>query len=107
LQQDPSTTLVSVLLLTDRGRDWLNPPEWIDRLHPQLVLLNVAAGDWDGFPPSQIIDALKCYSLLRTDVNGWIHISTEGAQMCVEVERSERKFRNEIPLLGIRTNQAD
>jgi competence protein ComEC len=87
LQADPRLRQVSAYLLADRGRDWLNPPEWIDRLQPQVVLLSVAAGDWDGFPPPETLQALEGYTLLRTDRNGWIHLSTDGVQMWVEVER--------------------
>jgi hypothetical protein len=30
---------------------------------------------------------VKDYELLRTDLNGWIEISTDGSQMWVNVER--------------------
>lgn len=53
---------VTALLLSDGGYAPVNPPEWIERLHPQLALL-------------------------RTDQNGWIELSTDGEQMWVEVER--------------------
>jgi competence protein ComEC len=87
LQTNPNLSQVSAYLLADRGRDWLNPPEWIDKIHPQVVLLNVAAGDWDGFPPAETLQALQGYTLVRTDRNGWVHLSTDGKQMWVEAER--------------------
>jgi hypothetical protein len=33
-----------------------------------------------------VIEALDGYTLLRTDRNGWIHLTTDGEQMWVEVE---------------------
>ncbi len=78
--------LVNVLLLADNGYAPLNPPEWINNLYPQLVLLSVAPDDPSGLPDRETLDALGGYSLLRTDQHGWIHISTDGKQMWVEVE---------------------
>jgi competence protein ComEC len=78
---------VSALLLADQGYAPSNPPEWIAALHPQLLLLNVAAGDKDGRPDRETIEAIQGYTLLRTDQNGWIQLSTDGGQMWVEVEK--------------------
>lgn len=77
----------TALLLADSGYAPLNPPGWIWRWHPQLVLLSVEAGDYDGRPDADVLAALDGYNLLRTDQNGWIEISTDGEQMWVEVER--------------------
>ena len=78
---------VTVLLLADNGYARLNPPAWINNLNPQLVLLSVAADDSAGRPDAGTLDALGGYSLLRTDQHGWIHISTNGEQMWVEIEK--------------------
>ena len=78
---------VSVLLLADSGYAPINPPEWIENLNPQLAVLSVAADDRFGMPPVTTLDSLQEYTLLRTDINGWIHISTDGQQMWVESQR--------------------
>jgi competence protein ComEC len=78
---------ITLLLLGDNGYAPLNPPDWISNLNPQLVTLSVAPDDRDGLPDRETLDALNGYSLLRTDQNGWIHITTDGQQMWVEVER--------------------
>ena len=83
---NPGLAQVPVVLLADRGRDWLNPPEWIEKLQPQVILLSVSAGDYDGLPTEETLHRLQGYTLLRTDVNGWIHLSTDGKKMWVEVE---------------------
>ncbi|MBW8012141.1 MAG: DUF4131 domain-containing protein [Chloroflexi bacterium] len=78
---------VTALLLADNGFAPINPPEWIANLNPRLVLLSVAAGDYSGLPSPETLAALDGYTLLSTDQNGWINLSTDGKQMWVEVER--------------------
>ena len=78
---------VTMLLLADNGYAPLNPLEWINNLNPQLVLLSVAPDDPSGLPDRQTLDALGGYSLLRTNQHGWVHVSTDGRQMWVEVEK--------------------
>jgi beta-lactamase superfamily II metal-dependent hydrolase len=78
---------VTALLLADSGYAPLNPPEWIAALRPQVVILSVASGDPDGLPDQDALDTVKDITLLRTDRNGWITVTTDGEQMWVEVER--------------------
>jgi beta-lactamase superfamily II metal-dependent hydrolase len=78
---------VSALLLADQGYAPSNSPEWIAALHPQLLLLSVAAGDKDGRPDRETLETIQGYTLLRTDQNGWIQLSTDGGQMWVEAEK--------------------
>ena len=78
---------VDVLLLADAGFAQTNPPDLIENLNPQLGVLSVSAGDPNGMPPQETLDNLEGYSILRTDRNGWIDVSTDGAEMRVEVER--------------------
>jgi beta-lactamase superfamily II metal-dependent hydrolase len=47
----------------------------------------VAAGDRRNLPDVEVMDAVQGYSLLRTDQNGWIELSTDGERMWVEAER--------------------
>lgn len=87
LRNGASVGPVSVLMLADSGYAPSNPPEWIANLNPELVILNVAAGDVDGLPDGEVLETIKEYALLRTDQNGWIEITTNGEQMWVNVER--------------------
>lgn len=80
---------VDVLLLAESGYAPSNPPDIFENLNPQLVVLSVAAGDENGLPHQEVLDALEGYSLLRTDRNGWVDVSTDGAEMRVTVERGE------------------
>jgi competence protein ComEC len=88
LQNGASIGAVSVLSLADSGYAPSNPPEWIANLNPELIVLSVAAGDIDGMPDSAVLETIKDYSLLRTDRNGWIEITTNGEQMWVNAERA-------------------
>ncbi len=78
----------SVYLLANNGSGSHNPLEFVRRLQPQLILLSVSKGDWYGLPHAETIARLEGYPLLRTDLNGWIHIQTDGKHVWVEVERN-------------------
>jgi len=78
---------VSLLSLANSGYAASNPEEWIVNLNPELVVLSVAAADENGMPDGETLDAVSGFTLLRTDENGWIDITTDGTQMWVSVER--------------------
>ncbi len=80
---------VDVLLLADSGYAPSNPPDILENVSPQLVVLSVAAGDPDGLPSQDVLDSLDGYSLLQTDRSGWITVTTDGDAMRVEVERGQ------------------
>jgi competence protein ComEC len=87
LQHNSSMRNISAVLLGESGYAPLNPPDLLSFLHPQLALLSVAAADKTGLPSPETLNALQGYTLLRTDQNGWIELTTDGKQMWVEVER--------------------
>jgi competence protein ComEC len=78
---------VSALLLADNGYAPSNPPEWIENLSPEIVLLSVSSLDSGGMPSKETLEAVEEYTLLRTNQNGWIELSTDGEQMWVEAAR--------------------
>ena len=78
---------VTALLLAESGYAPINPPAWLEHLHPQVVLLSVSPGDHHGLPSPETLEAVQDYTLLRTDRNGWIELTTDGEQMWVEVEK--------------------
>jgi len=80
---------VDVLLLADAGYAPSNPPELIENVNPELTVLSVSAGDPNGLPSQDVLDALDGYSLLRTDHSGWIQVITDGEKMRVETERGQ------------------
>jgi competence protein ComEC len=78
---------LSVYLLSDHGRTESNPTWWIEELNPRLLVLTAAADDPGGLPEPQLLDQLGGYSLLRTDLNGTISVTTDGQQMWIAVDR--------------------
>ena len=78
---------VTALLLAGNGIASLNPTEWFGNLNPQVVLLSVEAGNLHGLPSPETVEVLQSYTVLRTDRNGWIRLTTDGRQMWIEVER--------------------
>lgn len=81
--------MVDVLLLSESGYAPTNPPDLFENMTPQLVVISVAAGDPNGLPSRDVLEWLDGFSLLRTDRNGWIDVSTNGVEMRVTVERGE------------------
>jgi len=73
LLDDPVLLPVTAMLLVDGGAAELNPPEWIEKLRSQVILPS-AAGD-DPRPDPQM---LQSPTLLSTDQNGWIELTTDG-----------------------------
>lgn len=78
---------ITALLLADSGYSPLNPQEWIDNLSPQLILIGVAAGNYDGLPSLDTLQHLQAYTVRRTDRSGWIMLHTDGEEFWVEVEK--------------------
>lgn len=78
---------VTALLLAESGYSPSNPPEWLFNLKPEMYILSVAAGDFDGLPSPGLLETLQDANILRTDSMGWIEFSTNGQEIWVSVER--------------------
>jgi competence protein ComEC len=87
LQKDPRLRSLSVFSLPNSGYPALLSQAWLEQLAPELVVLSVAADDPYGNPTPEVLKMLRPYSLLRTDLAGWIEVSTDGKQMWVFSER--------------------
>ncbi len=87
LQQEPVSQPVTAVLLPAGGEARLNPRSWLAGLRPWGAIVSVEAGDRRGRPDGETLDALRGTTLLRTDRNGWIRLSTDGERLWVEVER--------------------
>lgn len=87
LEYGKTVGVVSTLLLADSGNALLNPPEWIETLRPQLILLSVAAGDPNGLPHPETLQNVAGYTLLRTDADGWIEIASDGNRFWAATQR--------------------
>jgi beta-lactamase superfamily II metal-dependent hydrolase len=54
-----------------------------------VALISVSPADLQDLPSPETLALLQGYTVLRTDRNGWIELSTDGVQMWVEVEESK------------------
>jgi competence protein ComEC len=77
---------VTALLLSESGYAPSNPLEWLANLKPEMVILSVAAGDPDGLPSPELVEALEKANLTRTDVSGWVELASDGQQVWITVE---------------------
>lgn len=75
---------IDLLLLAHSSYAPLNPPSWLTSLAPQLVWVQVN----DEEPSPETLAALNAATILRTDVNGWLRITTDGETMWTEAERA-------------------
>ncbi len=87
LQNGEAVGPIQVLSLAQSGYAPLTPPDWISNLNPSLVVISVGAGDANNRPDKEALEALSGRSLLRTDINGWIDVASDGTHMWVTVER--------------------
>ncbi len=78
---------VTLFSLPDSGYPALISEEWLAHLAPQVAILSVAADDPFGNPTPEVLKMLRPYSLLRTDLAGWIEVSTDGERMWLSSER--------------------
>jgi competence protein ComEC len=78
---------VTAALLADGGSAAANPADWLQGIRPWVSLISVEAGNRRGLPSPETLAALAGSTVLRTDLNGWIELTSDGEQLWVEVER--------------------
>jgi competence protein ComEC len=84
---DPRLMSVSAVLLPAGGYAAVNPDEWLVHLNPGVVLLSLRTGEMPVELPQSISNPLRNRSILRTDLNGTIDLTTDGSKLWIEVER--------------------
>lgn len=67
------------------------PPERIERVRPLMVFLSEATGEWEGRPDPERQEAWKGYTLLRTRLNRWVEVTTDGDGIWGEAARREER----------------
>jgi beta-lactamase superfamily II metal-dependent hydrolase len=81
---------VTAVLLPGGGAAAVNPEGWLRSLRPRLALISVEPGNRGGLPSAETLSALGGSTVLRTDLNGWIELTSDGEQLWLEVERVPR-----------------
>jgi competence protein ComEC len=70
-----------VLELPARGSDKANPAAFLQKVHPQIAVVSVGAGNRAGLPDPAVqsrLQTLTGATLYRTDKNGTIEMVTDG-----------------------------
>jgi competence protein ComEC len=80
---------VTALLLSESGYAPANPPEWLANLNPQVAVLSVAASDPTGLPSADLLATFEKSTLLRTDIYGWIDLSSDGRRLQITSEHQK------------------
>ncbi len=84
--------LVTALLLANNGAAPTNPVEWLTNLNPQVTLLSASPNETQELHFPEVLLSLQGYTLLRTDKNGWIELSTDGEEELVARGGEEVKY---------------
>ncbi len=84
---DPRLRSVSAVLLPAGGYAAVNPDEWLKHLDPGVILLSLRTGEMPAELPKNISGPLLNRSILRTDINGTIDLTTDGSKLWIEVDR--------------------
>jgi beta-lactamase superfamily II metal-dependent hydrolase len=50
-------------------------------------MISVEAGNSRGLPSPTVLEALEGTTVLRTDLHGWVELTSDGEHLWVEVER--------------------
>lgn len=77
----------AVFLLAGHGRAGWNDPAWLQRQRPRVLLLAVDPAAQQGLPNLALLQALQGWPLLRTDLEGTMHLITDGRRLWVAAER--------------------
>ncbi|HHW84633.1 MAG TPA: DUF4131 domain-containing protein [Chloroflexi bacterium] len=80
--------LASTLLkVGHHGSRSSSSPEFIANVTPQLAVIQVGAGNDYGHPHAEVLSELAGSTVLRTDLDGRIHVYSDGDVMWVEHEQ--------------------
>ncbi len=83
----PSLRPLSAMLLAGGGYYPLNPPETVWALSPLALVVSVRPADPRGRPSPELLQELRPFTLLRTDLCGEINIATDGFRMWVSTAK--------------------
>jgi competence protein ComEC len=78
-------------VLAGGGAEAVNPQAWLDLLDPWLAIISLQAGNQYGLPSPTVLERLEGRTVLRTDLHGWIRMSSDGERVWVETERAQPK----------------
>jgi len=77
----------TVLKVGHHGSKGSSGQAFLDAVQPQLAVIQVGAENRYGHPAPEILDRLAGIPILRNDLHGRIHLTSDGQQLWLETER--------------------
>lgn len=87
LLEDVTFAPVSVLLAPGQGQAGTLSPALLSAVNPQAVVISVGAGNAEGAPAEDTLTRLAGYTVLRTDIHGWVRAESDGERLWLYAER--------------------
>lgn len=93
LAADPAALGATILKVTHHGSKYASTEEFLRAVHPVVAVISVGADNKFGHPAQETLDRLAAQRILvfRTDQQGTVQLTSDGAQLWVEPERGERQ----------------
>lgn len=79
----------TVLQLPNHGSDRVSSEAFLEHVSPQIAVVQVAAGNYQGNPAEEVIQRLDGIPLYRTDLQGMITVSTDGTTLQVDTQKRD------------------
>jgi beta-lactamase superfamily II metal-dependent hydrolase len=76
------------VLFAGQGESNVINQSLMSKVIPQIVILSVGPRDAKGRPEFEVTDLFDDVSVFRTDINGWIRVSTDGMSIWVDIENN-------------------
>lgn len=83
----------TVLKVGHHGSKFSSSQAFIEAVNPQWAVIQVGEGNEYGHPHPSALNRLAGRSILRTDINGRVEMSSDGKQVWVELERNQPMLR--------------
>ncbi len=77
----------TVLKVGHHGSKSSSGQAFLDAVQPQLAVIQVGAENRYGHPTAEVLDRLQGTTLLRNDLHGRIHLTSDGHQLWLATER--------------------
>ena len=87
LARQPWDLQATVLKIAHHGSATSTTDLLLQRVQPQIALISAAAGNRFGHPHDEVLQRLSGTTVLRTDINGTIHLRSDGASVTYDADQ--------------------
>ena len=99
LSKDRAILGATILKVAHHGSKYGTSDTFLEAVHPQVAVISVGAGNKFGHPHQETLDRLakSAVPVYRTDQNGTVQFTTDGARLWVRPERGKKV---EVDIVG-------